>query len=49
MKKTYINPQMKVVTIELQQMLAASSMGFSDDYAPSAQSRGFGDDDDDWE
>ena len=51
MKKTYINPELEVIKIATQQMLANSTLGYGDPVstAEGAESRSFDfDDDEDW-
>lgn len=49
MKKTYINPQMLVVKIEMQQMLAASKNASIDSLTTQSDDDALGHDDDfDW-
>jgi hypothetical protein len=45
MKKTYINPEMEIIEIKMQQMLAASTLGINEEEVGggSALGREFGD------
>lgn len=50
MKKTNINPELEVIKIATQQMLANSTLGYGDPVstAEGAESRSFDFDDEDW-
>ena len=51
MKKTYINPELEVIKIATQQMLANSTLGYGDPVstASGAESRSFDfEDEEDW-